>query len=156
MADLRDIAPTTSVEAIRTLAGHRLVVRGLNGGDIAAIVARFPAIVMLFGGADASAPTRLIAQFGAAIGPVIAAGCNCLGDEKAEMNACALPLEDQMKLVTSIYRLTFPNGASPVVEMAMAMIGEPAAPVKPVRMRLKKSPSRSPPSSDADSRPTMQ
>ena len=143
MADLLDIVPATAVEAVWLSGGQRLVVRGLNASAIAAIAARFPAMVMLLGGTDANTPARLIAQFGTAIGPVIAAGCGHLGDEKAEAVAHGLLLEDQIKLITSIYRLTFPNGVNPIVERAMAMIGDPAAPAKPVRMRLKKSPSPS-------------
>jgi hypothetical protein len=156
MADLLDIAPATAVEAVRISGGQRLVVRGLSGNAIAAIAARFPSMVLLLGGADANVAARLIGQFGTAIGPIIAAGCGHLGDEKAEAIADALLPEDQMKLVTSVYRLTFPNGVGPVMQMAMAMIGEPAAATKPARVRLRKSPSPSPLSSDEDFRPIMQ
>ena len=41
MADLLDIAPATAVEVVK-IEGQRIVVRGLNGEDIAFIVARFP------------------------------------------------------------------------------------------------------------------
>jgi len=158
MADLLDIAPTTAVEAVRISGGQRLTVRGLNGNAIAAIAARFPGMVMLLGGTDAGTASRLIAQFGTAIGPVIAAGCGHLGDEKAEAIASALLPEDQMKLVTSIYRLTFPNGLGPVMEAIASLMSGAAdeKPKQPVRVRLKTSQSPSPPSSDEASRPIMQ
>jgi hypothetical protein len=156
MADLLDIAPSTAVEAVRISGGERLVVRGLNGNAIASIAARFPALVMLLGGGGADVVARLVSQFGSAIGPIIAAGCGHPGDEAAEEIADALLPEDQLKLVLAIYRLTFPNGLSPFVEaMTSLMAGADEKP-KVVRVRLSKSPSASPPSSDEVSRPIMQ
>jgi hypothetical protein len=156
MADLLDIAPATAAEAVRLSSGERLVVRGLSGNAIAAIVARFPELVALLGGSDANFAARLLAQFGAAIGPIIAAGCGHLANDKAEAIAGALLPEDQIKLVTAIYRLTFPNGIAATMEaMAIMASGMLDAP-KPVKVRLRKSPSPSPPSSEAASRPIMQ
>jgi hypothetical protein len=156
MADLLDIAPATAVEAVRISNGQRLVVRGLNGNAIASIAARFPAMVMLLGGSDANVVARLVGQFGIAIGPIIAAGCGHPGDEKAEAIAGAFLPEDQLKLVMTIYRLTFPNGLTPFIEaMASLMAGADEKP-KTVRVRLKQSPSASPTSSDEVSLPTMQ
>jgi hypothetical protein len=155
MADLLDIAPATAVEAVKLSSGERLVVRGLNGNAIASIAARFPALVMLLGGGDNIVP-RLIGQFGTAIGPIIAAGCGHIGDEKAEEIAGSFLPEDQLKLVMAIYRLTFPNGLAAIMEsMAIMMSGALDVP-KPVKVRLKPSPSASPPSSDEASLPTMQ
>jgi len=157
MADLLDIAPATSVEAVRIANGQRLVVRGLSGNAIAAIAARFPAMVMLLGGADGNVASKLMTQFGSAIGPVIAAGCGHLGDEKAEAIAGALLPEDQIKLVAAIYGLTFPNGLAAVMDaMANLMTGGTEEKPKNARVRLKTSPSPSQPSSDAASRQTMQ
>jgi hypothetical protein len=156
MADLLDIAPATAVEAVRITGGQRLVVRGLNGNAIAAIAARFPAMVMLLGGNDAGMASRLIAQFGTAIGPIIAAGCGHLGDEKAEAIAGSFLPEDQVKLVASIYRLTFPNGLTAIMEAMAVMVSGAVDAPKTVRVRLKPSPSASPPSSGEASRPIMQ
>jgi len=156
MTDLLDIAPSTAVEAVKVVGGRWLKVRGLRIDDIAAIAARFPNLVTLLAGGDDAGP-RLIAQLGAATAPIIAAGCERPGDEKAERNAGALPLEDQIKLITAIYRLTFPNGFAPLMEaMADLMTGAAEEEPKTVKIRLKKSPSASPPSSGEDFRPTMQ
>lgn len=156
MADLLDIAPSTAVEVVRISGGQKIKVHGLSGNAIAAIAARFPDLAMLLGGNDAGIAARLLAQFGAAIGPIIAAGCGHLGDDKAEAIAGGLLPEDQLKLVTSIYGLTFPNGIGPVMEaMTSLMTGAADAP-KTVKVRLRKSPSASHPSSGEASRQTMQ
>jgi len=152
--DLLDIAPATSVEPVKLANGQRLVVRGLHANAIAAIVSRFPEMVLLLGGGDNLVP-KLVAQFGVAIGPIIAAGCDHLGDEKAEQVAAALLIEDQIKLLTAILGLTFPNGVGVFVDQVTAMIA-PTDDTQKVRIRLKKSPSPSPSSSDAASLPTMQ
>ncbi len=156
MADLLDIAPSTAVEAVRIGSGERLVVRGLNGNAIAAIVARFPELVALLGGSDANFAGRLLAQFGAAIGPMIAAGCGHLGNDKAEAIAGQFLPEDQIKLVTAIYRLTFPNGIGPVMEAMAGLVSGAVETPKPVKVRLRKSPSPSPPLSEPVSRPIIQ
>jgi hypothetical protein len=156
MADLLDIAPATAVEAVRISGGQRLMVRGLSGNAIAAIVARFPELVALLGGTDANFAARLLAQFGAAIGPIIAAGCGHLADDKAEAIASALLPEDQIKLVSAIYRLTFPNGINPVMEAMTGLVNGAADAPKPVKVRLRKSPLPSPLSSEAVSHPNLQ
>jgi len=156
MADLLDIAPSTAVNAVKIADGRWLTVRGLRIDDIAAIAARFPSLVTLLAGGDDVGP-RLIAQLGPAAAPIIAAGGNHPGDEKAERNAAALPLEDQIKLIAAIWKLTFPNGFAPLMEaMVGLMTGAAEEEQKTVKIRLKKSPSASPPSSGADSRPIMQ
>jgi hypothetical protein len=152
MADLLDIAPSTSCEVVK-LDGKRLIVRGLHGDAVASIVARFPELALLLGGSGADVGPKLIARFGQAIGPIIAAGCGHLGEEKYEQHAGTLLLDHQLKLVQAIIGLTFPNGLTAIVETMTALAGKEE---KPVKMRLKKSPSPSPPSSDGDSRPTMQ
>jgi len=157
MADLLDIAPSTAVEAV-SLGKHHIEVQGLHGNAIASITARFPGLVVLLAGGDNVVP-RLIGQFGAALGPIIAAGCGHLGDERYEQRADALSVEDQIKLVTAIYRLTFPNGLAALIE-AMTNLMSGAASEEPkttrIKVRLKQSPSASPLSSDAASLPTMQ
>jgi hypothetical protein len=152
MADLLDIAPSTSCEAVK-LDGQRLIVRGLHGDAVAAIVARFPELGLLLSGVSADIGPKLIARFGQAIGPIIAAGCGHLGDEKYEQHAGTLLLDHQLKLVTAIIGLTFPNGFTAIVDTMTALAGKEE---KPVKMRLRKSPSASLPSSDAGSPPTLQ
>jgi hypothetical protein len=153
MADLLDIAPSTAVEVVK-LDGQRIIVRGLHGDAIASIVARFPELAALLGGGNAG--TRLIERFGGAIGPIIAAGCGHLGEEKYEQHAGTLLVEHQLRLLKAIIGLTFPNGLAAFVEMVTHMLAATDEAAKTVKVRLKKSPSPSPPSSDAASRPIMQ
>jgi hypothetical protein len=64
-------------------------------------------------------------------------------------------MEDQLKLLDAIIRLTFPNGFGSFVNR-LTTLGAPGEGAKAVKVRLKKSPSVSPPSSGEASRPTMQ
>jgi hypothetical protein len=155
MADLLDIAPSTAVEVVK-IDGKRITVRGLHGNAIAAIVARFPELAVLLGGGGGNIGPRLIERFGIAIGPIIAAGCGHLGEEKYEQHAAMLLVEDQLKLIKAIIGLTFPFGLASFLETVTALLARADAEQKPITVRLRKSPSPSPPSSDAVSRPTMQ
>ena len=155
MADLLDIAPSTAVEVVK-LEGKRIIVRGLHGDAIASIVARFPELGLLLGGGGASIGPKLIERFGGAIGPIIAAGCGHLGDEKYEQHASTLLVEYQLKLLKAIIGLTFPNGITSFVEAVTALLPGADEGAKPVIVRLRKSPSPSQPSSGAASRPIMQ
>jgi hypothetical protein len=154
MADLLDIAPSTACEVVK-IDDTRIIVRGLHGDAIASIVARFPDLAVLLVGGGGDIGTRLIRQFGTAIGPIIAAGCGHLGDEKYEQHAGKLLVEYQLKLLRAIIGLTFPNGLTSFVETVTALLSADEG-AKPVTVRLRKSPSPSPPSSDAASRPNMQ
>jgi hypothetical protein len=146
MADLLDIAPSTAVDAV-TVAGEPepIDVRRLNVDDIAALVRRFPSLVVVLDGGGAAALP------GQAIAAVIAAGCGYPGNAKAEAKAGSYLVEDQFKLLNAILRLTFPNGISPVMQevevLGRLLGGAPEAP-KAMKMRLKQSPSPSPASSD--------
>lgn len=157
MADLLDISPTTAVEVVR-INGERIVMRGLGVEAVASIVARFPNMAgLLLGGlGTADIGPKFLLQLGAATGSIIAAGCGHLGDEKYEQYATsALNLEDQCKLIVAVVKATCPNGIGFFNEMLtkLTSAGEEA---KSVKVRLKKSPSPSPPSSGADSRQTTQ
>jgi hypothetical protein len=154
MADLLDIAPATAVEVVK-IDGKRIIVHGLNGNAIASIVARFPELGTLLGGGGNLGP-RLIERFGAAIGPIIAAGCGHLGDEKYEQHAGTLLVEDQLKFINAIIGLTFPNGIISFVERLTKFVTSADEGEKPIKVRLRKSPSPSQPSSGMASRPDMQ
>jgi hypothetical protein len=154
MADLLDIAHSTACEVVK-LDGKRVIVRGLHGDAIASIVSRFPDLAVLLGAGDNLGP-RLIERFGSAIGPIIAAGCGHLGDEKYEQHAGTLLVEYQLKLLKAIIGLTFPNGLTSFVETVTMLLpgaGE-GGKVHTIR-RFRKSPSPLPPLSDAASRPNM-
>jgi hypothetical protein len=155
MADLLDIAPATAVESVHIAGGQRITVRGLHGNDIAAIVARFPAMIAVFAGGGDNVVT-LFSSLGQAAGAIIAAGCGHLGDENAEQIAGSFLFEDQLRLFKAIFALTFPNGLSPVMETIAGLVNGAAKQQQKVRVRLKRSPSESQPLSDADSRPIMQ
>lgn len=156
MADLLDIAPSTSVDVVK-IDGKRIIVHGLHGNAIASIVGRFPELGFVLGGAiaDTGVP-RLIERFGSAIGPIIAAGCGHLSDEKYEQHAGTLLVEHQVKLVKAIIGLTFPNGLASFVQEIATLVAGADEGVKAVKIRSRKSLSPSQPSSGAASRPTMQ
>lgn len=159
MADLLDIAPSTACEAVRINGGERLIVRGLHGNSVASIAARYPKVIaLLFGGfgtAEFQQPQFLL-QLGEAIAPIIAAACGNLGNEEAERRANDFLLEDQAKLLKAIWGLTFPNGLDAFVKVLTNLSGAAGEGEKPVRVRLRKSQSVLPPSSDGASRQTMQ
>jgi hypothetical protein len=155
MADLLDIAPSTAVEVVK-IDGKRIIVHGLNGNAIASIVARFPELGAALGGNAASGGRGLIERFGNAIGPIIAAGCGHLAEEKYEQHAAQLLPEQQFQLLKPIIGLTFPNGLTAFFVAVTAALQEAGGETKPVKVRLRKSPSPSPTSSETDSRPTMQ
>jgi len=156
MADLLDIAPSMAVEAVK-IEGKRIVVRGLAADAMANIAARFPDLLVLFGAAGEMNVSRLIQHCGGAVGPIIAAGCGHLGDEKYEAVAGRLPVENQLRLLAPIFRLSFPNGLEAFMKAiaALAIVGA-AETEKPVRVRLRKSPSPSQASSGEASRQTLQ
>jgi hypothetical protein len=156
MADLLDIAPSTAVEVVK-IDGLRVKVRGVSVDAIASIVARFPELKLLASGSsgDSFLP-RLIQGCGAAVGPIIAAGCGHLANESYEQHAAMLLPEHQMKFLKAIFGLTFPNGIGSFVEELTGLIGGAGEGAKPVKIRLRKSPSPSSPSDEADSLPTLQ
>src|SRR5215475_13648946 len=148
MADLLDIAPSTSAEVVKVNGGTRLIVHGLNGNAIASIVSRFPKLASLLGSGNEKIGWHLIEHFGGAIGPIIAAGCGYLGDEEREKRAGNLLVEDQLKLVTAIIGLTFPNGFGSFIEQLTALISRSADEgIKTYKVRLRKSALPSQPSS---------
>jgi len=155
MADLLDIAPSTAVSVV-TIDNLRIKVSGVSVDAIASIVSRFPALKSLAGDSGGDMVSRLIAGCGAAVGPIIAAGCGHRDEETYEQRASQLLPEQQIKLLRAIFGLTFPNGIGSFVEELSGLIGGASEGAKSVKIRLRKSPSPSHPSSDAGSRPTMQ
>jgi hypothetical protein len=155
MADLLDIAPSTAVDVVK-INGHRIIVRGVSVDVIASIVARFPALKSLANGESGDIVPRLIAGCGAAVGPIIAAGCGHFGEDEYEQRAAGLLPEQQIKFLRAIFGLTFPNGIGSFVEELSGLISGASEGAKPIKLRLRKSPSPSQLSSDAASRPTMQ
>ena len=157
MADLLDIAPSTAVGVV-TIDDLRIKVRGISVDAIASIVSRFPALKTLAGGSDGGdLVPRLIAGCGAAVGPIIAAGCGHLANETYEQHAAKLLPEHQIKFIKAIFGLTFPNGLAPFIEELTGLIGGTGEGAKTYKIRSRKSPSPSSPSADApDSHQTLQ
>jgi hypothetical protein len=154
MADLLDIAPSTASEAV-WIDSVRVTVRGISVDAIASIIARFPELKSLINGGDIV--PRLIEGCGAAVGPIIAAGCGHLADEKYEQHAAKLLPEHQMKFLKAIFGLTFPNGIGSFVEELTGLVGGGAGEgAKTVKMRLKNSRSPSSPSLGEASSQTLQ
>jgi len=157
MADLLDIAPSTACEVVK-IDGKRIIVRGLRCDAVASIAARFPKMIgLLLGGSGATDyGPRFLEQAGDAVGPIIAAGCGHLGDEKYEQHASKiLLLEDQLRLVKAIIGLTFPKGFGFFVELLAGLTSADEG-AQVVKVRLRQSPSSSPPSSGEASRPNLQ
>lgn len=156
MADLLDIAPSTAIAVVK-IDGQRIKVSGISVDAIASIVARFPELKALVnGGLGDNIVPRLIEGCGAAIGPIIAAGCGHLAEEAYEQHAAKLLPEQQIKFIKAILGLTFPNGIGSFVTELTGLIGGADEGAK-VKMRLRKSPSPSSPSAEAPaSRPTLQ
>ena len=156
MADLLDIAPSTSVGSVR-IGDQDITVRALNANDVATIVARFPkvipAIIVAYNNGDGIV---VITSVGVAIGAIIAAGCDHLGDETAERIANSFLLEDQVRLFNAIMGLTFPNGLTSFVETVTALLPGVVVEEKVYTVRKKNLRSPSQPSSDAASPPNLQ
>src|SRR5262245_20875866 len=160
MADLLDIAPAAASEAV-WIDGVRIAVRGVSLDAIASIVARFPKLKSLLDGGGEDIVLGLIQGCGAAVGPIIAAGCGHLADEAYEQRAAQLLPEQQLKFLRAIFGLTFPNGIGSFVEAlsgCLVHVGGTGEGAKPIKIRTSKaSPSPSSPSDGAPaSRPTLQ
>ena len=132
--------------------------RGLSLDAIASIMARFPELKTLVnGGLSDDFLPRVIQGCGVAVGPIIAAGCGHLADEVYEARAAALLPEHQLKFLKAILGLTLPNGITSFTEMLTSIIvGITDEGGKTVKIRLRKVPLPSSPSSGTDSRPTLQ
>lgn len=156
MADLLDIAPATAVESVH-IGEHKVTVRGISVGTMAVIISRFPDLKSLASGNPDDVVMRLVTGCGAAVGPIIAAGCGHFGDREWEQRAGDLLPEIVIELMGAILRLTFPNGiGSFVAKLSVLIGGAGEGTTKAIKVRLKKSPSPSPPSSDAVFSQTMQ
>lgn len=159
MSDLLDIVPITSRAVVR-IDDVRYVVRGIKIKEMAAIVARFPALKKIAGGGALTNEDfigQMIIACGEAAAPIIAAALGHVGDPEYEQRIDNnLLVEQQLMFIQEIMALTFPNGIGSFIEALSRLIGGAPKEEKPVKVRLRRSPSTSPLSSDADSRPTMQ
>ena len=149
MTDLLDIAPATAVEVVthqRRRGASRCAVCTATISPPSP--RRFPNLIALFAAAGDNVVSQLISSFGAAIG---ADHCRRLRSSRRRKGRSRSPagllVEDQLKLFKAIFWLTFPNGSRLVHGddgESRDRAGEKQIKVK---VRSKKSPSESPPSS---------
>jgi|ERR1700687_1294608 len=121
MTGLRDIAPLSEKVAIRDF---ELELRGLDVGDIAYLLQRFPTLRKTFGdwtGPDFNA--QAVAALGNEIvGVLIACASGGQGDEAEEKGAAALSLGEKLDVIEVIMRLTAPGGVVPFAEKLSRMV----------------------------------
>lgn len=117
MVGLLDIAPLT--EKV-TVGGAQIEVFGVSAKGIVSLLARFPEARMLMSGKDVGVD-KLMQMGGDAIAAIIAAGIGFPGDEAQEQAAGRLSVEAQADLLTTILKVTLPNGIGPFVEKLTAL-----------------------------------
>src|SRR5215831_7101313 len=138
---------------------QRILVHPVSVQAMATLIQRFPELRQIANGKDGTdLVTQLVIGCGKAVGPIIAASCGYLGDEDREMAAANLPPDDQLELLEAIFSVTFPNGIGSFVARLTNLMGAGNVErAKVWKVRLKKSPSTSPASSDTpDSLPATQ
>ena len=124
MTTLLDIVPATEKVLV---AGTELNVFGVSAEGFAVILERFPDIQKIMAGKGSSVTgadfVKLLPQ---AVSTIIAAGCGYPGDAAAEDKASKLSIDDQVEIISAIFRLTLPRGVGPFVDRLRAL-GLPAA-----------------------------
>lgn len=155
--DLLDIVP--SVEVVKIDDEHEIELRGVSVPRMASIIGRFPALESIIRGSlgDDLIP-RLILGCAASIGPIIAAATGHPDDEAYERAATDLVAHQQVKFLKAIFKISFPNGLGSFVDQLTEMMGGSVegAVTTSIKMRSRRLPSISPPSSDEASPPTLQ
>ncbi len=129
--------------------GDKLLdVYGVSAKGIFEIFTRFPEVQGWFKGGKVNL-NQLVAETPDAIAAIIAAGCGLPGDNVAEENASALPIETQLDILEAIGRLTFKNGFGPFANRIVALVAQ-AQSVNFGRAQVTKSPPVSKPSPQPD------
>jgi hypothetical protein len=120
------------------VCGREIEVRGIGVEAIANGLSRFPELAKLFDRRGFDYKT-LLKEMPSAAGAAMAAGVGCTGDEAEERAALALPLEDQIELLSANFGLTFRSGFGPFADRFTTMMGS-----VPTVMRPTSSPKPSP------------
>lgn len=109
MKRLLDIAPTETVKTSVPIGGDEIEVGKISAKRVTGLLMRYPELGDLMGGKKV-APMRLVEIAVDAGAALIAAGCGYSGEEAdiAEARAAELDIEDQLRLVEVIAKLTFP------------------------------------------------
>lgn len=109
---LADIGPAT--EAV-TIGENTITLRGISTEDVLELFQRFPELQKIVGGGGFKVDD-LISLAPRALGAIIAAAHDELGNDAAEETAAKFSLETQLDIIEAIGRLTFKNGFGPFVE----------------------------------------
>lgn len=109
MKRLLDIAPAETVKTSVPIGGDEIEVGKISAKRVTGLLMRYPELGDLMGGKKV-APMRLVEIAVDAGAALIAAGCGYSGEEAqiAEARAAELDIDDQLRLVEVIAKLTFP------------------------------------------------
>lgn len=121
MVSLMDVGEARETVPIRN---KDVEVTGITAKGLLVLLSRFPEVRKMVAsrGQDVSAED-LMTLAPEAIACVIASGCGSPGDKKMEAVAAGLNAGEQLDLLGSILRLTFPQGVLPFVEKLTSMVG---------------------------------
>lgn len=123
---LLDIAPRSEMVEINDEQSLR--VRGLSAEMIKNLLVRFPALQGLAIGAGIDG-RHIIALGPDIVGALCAAATGELGNEQAEAQAKALPVETQLDVLEALGRCTFSKGFGPFAQRVAAIAGALSAQV---------------------------
>lgn len=112
MVSLLDIAPSTETVSVR---GADVAVTGISAQGFVSLLGRFPELQDLMAGKEVNA-SRLFEFGGNVVVAIIAAGTGFAGDEKAEVVASGLTIDEQADLLAAILKVTLPKGIVPFAE----------------------------------------
>ncbi|WP_424363601.1 hypothetical protein [Methylocystis parvus] len=117
MASLLDIAPIENVVCSVTVRGRELETPGLGIGAIAALVARFPVLQSIFSQQEGYEKSLDIARLGPEVASaIIASGTGRHFSAEHEEAAKRLLPDEQLRVLTAIWKATAPNGPRPLAE----------------------------------------
>lgn len=123
MPSLMDIGPSTEVVKVR---GVEIEVLGISAEGLLGLFGRFPELRKLIGGFGNM--DEIFKVGGPLIAAIIAAGTGSAGNKEAEKKAASLSLGDQAALFRAVWKATFPNGLTDLLEFLGEMgLVDPAA-----------------------------
>lgn len=125
MPSLADITRETVTVTVRGIAFE---LGGIEISDLARMLGGSDVMKKLFTGDAKNIGAADIMKLPDMVGPIIAAGIGRPGDPKEIKGAKNLNAEDQLKMITAIWKLTMPNGIVPFMEALSALVAEGSAP----------------------------
>lgn len=140
---LLDILPASEKIVVN---GKELEIFQISGRCIGELLQRFPDLIQIFDSSvDDKVKLDIIKRVSPkAIAPIIAAACGNAGDPRAEAIADKLSVDDQIKILKIVQRLTMPDGFGPFVQRLAAHLdlgaqASSAAPSSPLPKRPRPS-----------------